>query len=119
MSLTVSSVLADNRGQVYVNLATTSGIINRSTINKSSVLLYSAGADKKYGTSDDVRLAENIVFNTNVNRIIVTTKVGPASVTACAWLARASRPKLARSSMASSTARIPPVTATPAEISMG
>jgi len=78
MSLTVGSLLADNRGQVFVNLTSTSGTINKSTINKTSVILYSAGADKIYGNTDDVRLAENVVFNTNVNRIIVTTKVAPS-----------------------------------------
>jgi peptidyl-prolyl cis-trans isomerase A (cyclophilin A) len=70
-------VLADNRGQVYINLNAGGGAVDNTTISKSSVLLYSAGADAKFGTTDDVRLTENVAFNTNINRIIVTTKVAP------------------------------------------
>src|SRR4051794_573829 len=73
---TVVSVIADSRGDVLVNLDKGSGEeVDPATINKASAILYTAGTDKKFGTSDDVRLRENVSWNPAASRITLRAKI--------------------------------------------
>jgi cyclophilin family peptidyl-prolyl cis-trans isomerase len=73
-SMQVGSVSADNRGKVLITQIPNGETIDASTINKTSCILYSAGPDKLLGTLDDVRERENVVFNSQFNRITISSK---------------------------------------------
>lgn len=49
---TITSVFADNRGEVVLDL---SAPLKKSTVDKGSVRVFTAGPDGELGTSDDVR----------------------------------------------------------------
>src|SRR5262249_37650044 len=70
----VASVVADNRGEVFVNL---DSAVDPASVTKSSALLYTAGADGKLNTADDVRLRESVAWNSAANRIIMRAKIKP------------------------------------------
>ena len=70
----VTSVVADNRGEVLINL--TPGVsLDPTSVNKGSALIYTAGKDGKLGTSDDVRLSESVSYSSSANRITLRAKV--------------------------------------------
>ena len=54
----ITSITADNRGQVVL---TTDIALKASTVNRNTVLMFTAGADHKFHTADDVRLTPTVV----------------------------------------------------------
>jgi cyclophilin family peptidyl-prolyl cis-trans isomerase len=74
--VTVTSVTADNRGEVLVQL---SGAINAADVNTSSIQMYNAGHDNKIGTADDVQVAIQVHYNTTNHRITIVGTV-PANI---------------------------------------
>jgi cyclophilin family peptidyl-prolyl cis-trans isomerase len=73
-SIQVGRIEADNRGKVLVTLIPNGGTVDPATITKTSVILYTPGADKVLGTVDDVRERENVVWNAQFNRITISSK---------------------------------------------
>ncbi len=49
----ITSIAADNRGQIVL---TTDIALKASTVNRNTVLMFTAGKDRKFHTADDVRL---------------------------------------------------------------
>ncbi len=60
VSPNVTSIIADNRGQVIL---TTDVALKASTVNRNTVLMFTAGADHKFHTADDVVQHPTIVLN--------------------------------------------------------
>lgn len=75
MSSVVESIIADNRGKVLIILNPGGGTIDTTTINKTSCILYTAGADSLLNTADDVRERESVVFQPSINRITMNSKL--------------------------------------------
>lgn len=67
---TVTSVIADNRGEVTITL---SGQVSAAAVNKNSVQIYTAGPDGVLGTADDSRQATSIRWSDSSNRIILSS----------------------------------------------
>lgn len=74
MSIVVDSIIADNRGKVLITLNPNGLTVDPTTITKTSSILYSAGTDKIFGTIDDVRERENVVWTPAFNRITIISK---------------------------------------------
>ncbi|MBV8781941.1 MAG: peptidylprolyl isomerase [Phycisphaerae bacterium] len=62
----ITSISADNRGEVVLQM---NQAVNASTVSASSVLLYTAGADGKLGTSDDVRQHFAVTYDSSTEKI--------------------------------------------------
>ncbi|CAN5336119.1 hypothetical protein BH09PLA1_BH09PLA1_13810 [soil metagenome] len=74
MSITVSSIIADNRGKVLITLNPNGETVDATTLTKTSCIMYSAGADKILGTADDVRERESVTWTPAFNRITINSK---------------------------------------------
>lgn len=68
----ISSVTADNRGEVILSVA---GGLDASTVTKSGVQAYTAGPDGQLGTSDDVHLPASVRYSSSLNRITISAQV--------------------------------------------
>jgi cyclophilin family peptidyl-prolyl cis-trans isomerase len=66
----VLSVVADNRGEVTIQLSRTV-----TGVSKSSVKLFTAGADGIIGNGDDVRQPSQVLYNVNTARITIKGKL--------------------------------------------
>ena len=62
----VIGVIADNRGEVIINLSRTV-----EGVSKSSVKLFTPGADGVIGNGDDVRTPSQVVYNPANGRITI------------------------------------------------
>jgi len=74
MAAHISSVVTDNRAQAIFMV---DSALNRTTLNTSSIQMYTTGADQRFGTADDVRVKIGIFWNAAQNKI--TTKVADPS----------------------------------------
>lgn len=66
----VLSVIADNRGEVTIQLSRTV-----TGVSKSSVKLFTVGADGVIGDTDDVRQPSQVVFNSTTGKITIKGKL--------------------------------------------
>ncbi len=71
-AVTITSVIADNRGEI---LLTTSAAVNGATVNKNSVQVYTAGADKILGNADDTRVPASVRWTASNKRITIRAQV--------------------------------------------
>lgn len=70
----VVSVAADNRGLVVLLL---DADLNASTVNTSSAKIFTAGADGKLGTGDDVAAADAVNYNAALKAITLQASLAP------------------------------------------
>ena len=68
----IIQALADNRGQVIL---TADEALNPATVNTSSVLIYTAGADGILGTADDVQQSATVSYNAATDQIVATATI--------------------------------------------
>src|SRR6476660_7997124 len=67
----VSSVVADNRGEVLISLNRS---VKSATITRSSVLVFSGGPDGFVGNGDDVKLSVSVTWNGDAKRITIRAR---------------------------------------------
>jgi cyclophilin family peptidyl-prolyl cis-trans isomerase len=67
-TLTIASVIADNRGEVQIQL---NGRADPDTVSRSSVQMFTAGDDGKLGTKDDEKVRAAVGYSVNAKRITV------------------------------------------------
>jgi cyclophilin family peptidyl-prolyl cis-trans isomerase len=68
----ISSVAADNRGQVVLGF---DADLDAASVNSGSVQAYSAGADGQFGTGDDVALTEVVNYTAPLRAVTVDTNL--------------------------------------------
>jgi cyclophilin family peptidyl-prolyl cis-trans isomerase len=68
LTLTVTSMLADNRGSVQVTLG---GDADPATVHRTSVQVYTTGPDGKIYTADDVFVPSAVRYYANIRRISI------------------------------------------------
>lgn len=68
LTMTVSSVIADNRGEVQIFLNSQA---DPKTVTRTSVQMYTAGTDGKLGTKDDVKVRAPVGWSVNAKRITI------------------------------------------------
>src|SRR5580704_10351055 len=71
---TVTSVQADNRGQVIITLSR-----SVTGVSKSSVKLFTVGADGIIDTADDVRQPSQVIYTASNERITIKGKLTAGS----------------------------------------
>jgi cyclophilin family peptidyl-prolyl cis-trans isomerase len=67
----ITSVIADNRGEVLIQFEPGASEIAASLFNKNSVQMYLAGPDGHVGTADDQRAVASIRFTPSNQRLLV------------------------------------------------
>jgi peptidyl-prolyl cis-trans isomerase A (cyclophilin A) len=68
----VTSTLADNRG--YVEIRFNKGLQSK-TVNTKSVRLFTPGADKVFGTIDDVKVTSKVSYSSSKKTVIINAQV--------------------------------------------
>ncbi|HMB96327.1 MAG TPA: peptidylprolyl isomerase, partial [Tepidisphaeraceae bacterium] len=68
----VTSVLADNRGEVIITL---NAQVDFATVNKTSVQVYSPGPDGILGNADDARVPASVRWTDTGNRITIEGQI--------------------------------------------
>jgi cyclophilin family peptidyl-prolyl cis-trans isomerase len=67
-TLAITSVIADNRGEVQIQL---NNRADPATVTRSAVQVYTAGDDGKLGTRDDVKVRAAVGYSVNAKRISI------------------------------------------------
>ncbi|MCB9847648.1 MAG: peptidylprolyl isomerase [Phycisphaeraceae bacterium] len=70
----IQDIVADNRGLITLDVC---GDLDASTVNETSVQVFTAGADNLFGTFDDVIEASGASYNINTGRITILTVLDP------------------------------------------
>ena len=90
-TLRVTSISADNRGEVVLQM---NQAVNVSTVSASSVLLYTPGADHKIGTADDVRQHFAVTYDPTTLKITLRGRLDLTTLGDYGYRVRVIGPKL-------------------------